>query len=165
MYIILVYESHGECDKGAYMRLNPLVAFYKTISYLIQGRLHFPGKRIGEVLAMEDGPEFTIFRQAIVDPSHDQPADPGAIFIVRFHVAKMSPKQNKLFSLLPIPFFIGLPGFRSKLWMLNETNGDNQGIYEWDTFQDAQNYANSFAMKFMRKRSLPGSISHEIISK
>lgn len=68
----------------------------------------------------------------------------------------MSARQNKLFSLLPIPFFVGLPGFRSKLWMLNEASGDFQGIYEWDSVEHVKNYANSFAIKFMTMRSARG---------
>ena len=144
------------------MRLNPFLSFLRTLSYVIGGRLHFSQGRIGEVVTMEDGQEFVIFRQAIVDPSQNQPEEPGATLRVRFHVAHMSPKQNKLFSLLPIPFFVGLPGFRSKLWMLNEASGDCQGIYEWDTVEDAKNYASSFAMKFMTIQSVPGSVSYEI---
>ena len=145
------------------MSLNPFLAFLRTHCYLLSGRLHFPRDRIGETLTMEDGQEFVIFRQAIVDPGKDQPEKPGAVFRVRFRVAHMSPERNKLFSLLPIPFFIGLLGFRSKLWTLNEANGDFQGIYEWDTARDAQNYANSFAMRFMTKRSVPRSIFHEVL--
>jgi len=147
------------------MRLNPLLSLLRTLGYVLRGRLHFPRNRIGEVITMEDGQEFVIFRQAIVDSIRHQPEKPAATFEVRFHVAHMSPKQNKLFSLLPIPFFVGLPGFRSKLWMLNEASGNCQGIYEWDTIEDAKNYASSFAMKFMTVRSAPGSVSYEIIPK
>ena len=147
------------------MRPNPFLSFLNTLVYALRGRLHFPKGRIGEVLTMEDGQEFVIFRQVIVDPGEDQPEKPGATFRVRFHVAHMSPKQNKFFSLLPIPFFVGLPGFRSKLWTLNGTTSDFQGIYEWDTVQDAENYAKSFAMKFMTMRSVRGSVSYEIIPK
>lgn len=147
------------------MRPNPFLSFLNTLVYALRGRLHFPKGRIGEVLTMEDGQEFTIFREVIVDPSQTQPNELGATFRVRFHVAHMSPMLNKLFSLLPIPFFVGLPGFRSKIWTLNEATGDFQGIYEWDTLQDAENYAKSFAMKFMTLRSVRGSISHEIIPK
>ena len=147
------------------MCLNPFHSFLKTIVYALGGRIHFPKDCIGEALAMEEGQEFVNFRQVIVDPNQDQPAKPGATFRVRFHVAHMSAKQNKLFLLLPIPLFVGLPGFRSKLWMLNETNGDFQGVYEWDTVQDAEKYAVSFAMKFMTMRSVPGSVSYEIIPK
>ena len=147
------------------MSLNPFVAFLKTISYLVRGRLHFPRDRIGEVLVSEDALKFVIFRHVLVDSAQDQPKIPGAIFTVRFRVTNMSPKQNKVFSLLPMPFFVGLPGFRSKLWMLNDTYGIFQGLYEWDTLQDAKNYAHSFAMKFMKKRSVPGSVSYEIMTK
>jgi hypothetical protein len=86
-----------------------------------------------------------------------------AVFKVRFHLTNMPPKRNIKFSLVPMLIILGLPGFRAKLWMLNEVNGDFQGIYEWDTLQDAENYANSFALKFMISRSVPGSVSHEII--
>jgi hypothetical protein len=105
------------------MKLNPLLAFLKTHLYLVSGRLHFPQERVGEMLTMEDGQTFVIFRQVVLKPGRDQKVEPGAVFRVRFHVANMSAKQNKLFSLLPIPLFIGLPGFRSKLWLLNEANG------------------------------------------
>ena len=105
---------------------------------------------------------FTIFRQVIVDPPKGQQAKLGALFRVRFSVANMTPQQNKYFSILPIPFFVGLPGFRSKLWMHDHTTGESQGVYHWDTVGDAKNYANSFAMKFMTRRAVPGSISHEV---
>ena len=114
---------------------------------------------------MEDGQEFVIFRQAFVDPRKDQPEAPQATFRVQFYVAHMTPKQNRLFSLLPIPFFVGLPGFRLKLWILNEASGNFQGIYEWDTVEDAHNYASSFAMKFITMRSVSGSTSYSIIPK
>jgi hypothetical protein len=59
---------------------------------------------------MEDGEEFTIFRQVIVDPIPKQPAKAQAVFRVRFKVAKMSTQQNKRFSLILMPFITGLPG-------------------------------------------------------
>ena len=142
--------------------MNPFLSFLKTHWYLLTGRLHFPRERIGEPFTLGDDQVFTIFRQVIVDPSKGHQAKLGALFRVRFRVANMTPEQNKRFSILPIPFFIGLPGFRSKLWMLDRTTGDSQGVYQWDTVQDAQNYANSFAMKFMTRRAVLGSISHEV---
>ena len=48
------------------------------------------------------------------------------------------------------------------MWILDEASGDFQGIYEWDTAQDAENYAHSFAVRFMTMRSVPGSVSCEI---
>ncbi len=144
------------------MSLNPLAAFLKTHLYLIRGRLHFPRNRVGEVITLPDGRKLTIFRQVIVDPAPGQPQTPGGAFHVQFHLKKMSPAVNKLFSLLPIPFFVGLPGFRSKLWLVDEATGDFHGMYCWDAVQDAQNYAHSFAMQFMMWRSVPGSVHAEV---
>ena len=145
------------------MTMNPFRSFLKTLSYLLDRRLHFPKERQGQEVTMADGQTFTIFRQVRVDPAPDRPSSPQATLIVRFQVSSMTARQNDLFSLLPMPFFIGLPGFRSKLWTVNKRTGASQGIYRWDTVQDAENYANSFAMDFMTRRSVPGSVSWQII--
>jgi hypothetical protein len=62
------------------------------------------------------------------------------------------------FSVLPMPFFLGLPGFRSKCWLVDEQSGDFSGYYEWDTPEDARAYAGSFAARFMTARSVPESV-------
>lgn len=142
---------------------NPLMAFLRTQGYLLTGRLHFPRSRVGEKVKMSDGREFTIFREGRVDARPGQPREPGATFIVRFHVAGMSPRRNKLFSLLPMPFCMGFPGFWSKLWTIDEKTGGFQGIYQWNTVQNAEDYAHSVALTFMTRRSLPGSMSYEIV--
>jgi hypothetical protein len=38
-----------------------------------------------------------------------------------------------------------------------------QGVYAWQTVADAQAYAHSIALRFMTGRSVPGSVSHQII--
>ena len=143
--------------------MNPFSSALKFIQYALTERLHFPKDRIGETLALDDGLEWVIFRQVVVDPDEHQPQKPGAIFRARFHVSNMTQKQNKRFSLLPIPFFVGLPGFRSKFWLYNKETGDSSGLYEWDTIKDAENYKNSFAVRFMTSRSDRGSVSFEVI--
>jgi hypothetical protein len=105
----------------------------------------------------EHGQQFRVFRYAIIASKHVD-VKPKAIFIAHFHVAGMTAGMNKWFSLLPIPFYIGLPGFRSKHWMIDEASGDFAGYYEWDTMEDAENYAGSFAAKFMMARSVPDSV-------
>jgi len=142
--------------------MNPILSFLKTHWYLLTGRLHFPRERIGKTFTLDDEQVFLIFRQVIVDLPKNQRGKPRAFFRVRFRVANTSPEQNRRFSILPIPFFIGLPGFRSKLWMHDHATGESQGVYQWDTVGDAQNYVQSFAMKFMTRRAVPGSISHEV---
>ena len=145
------------------MKSNPIVSFVKANIYLVTGRLHFPKARVGEEIKMEDGAKFTIFRELHIKPPRsgwDGP--PCASFKARFHVEKMSSKKNKIFSLFTIPFFIGLKGFRSKIWLQDEVGGDSMGMYEWETVEDSKNYAESFAVRFMTNRSVEGSTSFKI---
>ena len=76
------------------MRLNPFLSFMRTAIYVLRGRLHFPGSRIGEIFKIEDGEELIVFREVIVNQSKDQPENHGATFRIRCHVARMSPRQN-----------------------------------------------------------------------
>jgi len=143
------------------MSLNPFSAFLKTIKYFMTRKIHFPKNCLHKTITMEDRQQFKVFRHAVMSTKLNR--QNAAIFKVRFHLAGMSPEKNKPFSVIPMLFILGLPGFRAKLWTLNEKSGDFQGIYQWDSLKNAQNYANSFALNFMTSRSVPGSVSHEII--
>lgn len=142
------------------LQLNPLVLLARTTGLWMQGRIHFPKDRIGQVV--EEQEDFVIFRHMIVDPTENQPEKPGAIFKVQFRFASMSPKINKKTSLIPIPFIVAQPGFRSKIWMLGQETGDFRGVYEWDTVASAENYWTSLPMRLMKRRSVPKSLSYEI---
>jgi hypothetical protein len=54
-----------------------------TLSNLLSGRVHFPDEYVGEVLTMEDGQKFTVFRRLQVDSKDDGQNKP-AVFVVRF---------------------------------------------------------------------------------
>ncbi len=144
------------------MTINPIQAFLHANRLLLTGRLRFSRARLGERVTPPDGRSYTIFRQATVSPAGGQPDRAGVVFEVQFHPAGMSAAANKWFSLLPMPFCVGCPGFRSKLWAVNESTGECAGIYEWDTPQDAEAYAASFAMRFSKGRSRPGTFSYRI---
>ena len=143
-------------------KMNFFLSPINMIGYAFTGRLHFPRDRVGKEFMM-DGERWIIFREAVVDPRKGQPEKPGAIFRPRFHVAGMSLHQNIAFSLLPMLLILGLPGFRSKLWMYNPEDGDSAGYYKWDTVEDAENYSHSIAASFMTNRSLPGSVSFKVM--
>jgi hypothetical protein len=83
--------------------------------------------------------------------------------MVRFRLSGMNVENNKRFSWLPVPFFIGLPGLRSKLWTINHQNNYFQGIYQWENEEYARKYSQSFAYSFMSRRSVKGSVSFKII--
>ena len=127
---------------------------------LLSGRVHFPKNRLSEIVHEEE--EFKIFRQVVLDPTGDQPENPGAIFNVCFHFARFSANTNRILSLIPIPFIVAQPGFRSKTWLIGQETGIFQGFYEWDTMKDAENYWTSFPMNLMKKRAVPSSLTYSI---
>jgi len=139
---------------------GPFASIVRAIYLLIQGRIHFPKDRLGDIV--DEGEDFEIFRQMTLDPGEDQMEMPGAVFKVRFRFASLSPKMNIRTSLIPIPFIVAQPGFRSKMWALGRESGEFQGIYEWDTVTSAENYWTSFPMKLMKRRAVPESLSYEI---
>ena len=144
-------------------KLNPVKSLFMTLINWIRLRIHFPKNYNGHIFKMKDGTEFEIFRHVIVGSKSLPKSEKGDIFIVRFKLSEMTVERNVKFSRFPIPMFIGLPGFRAKFWFLNRQTSYNQGIYQWETEQDAINYSKSFAVDFMTKRSEPNSISYEII--
>jgi hypothetical protein len=121
------------------MNHDPIVVFFKSIDRLLSGRARFPRGRVGQEIVLEDGRRFTVFREVRLEPKPEQPAEPDGVFRVWFHT-RMSPSGTILLSYLTLLGFLGLPGFRSKLWLLDEAIGDFGGIYEWDTVEDAANY-------------------------
>ena len=140
--------------------LSPILSIFKTIGFVLTGRLHFPADRVGEKVTGDGGQESTVFRQVVVDPAKGQPARPGALLTLRFRVSNMTPGVNRFYSVLPLVLYLGDKGFRSKLFTIN---GDNcQSIYEWDTVQDAENYLQSLALKTILLRSVTGSFSSSI---
>lgn len=145
------------------LKMSPLYSLLKFIYNLILLRIKFIDTYNKQLVKMRDGMEFEVFRHIIVGKRKLPKEERGAIFIVRFKLSEMSVEQNIKFSRFPIPMFAGLTGFRAKFWFLNRNNGFNQGIYQWKTEQDAINYSNSFAVKFMMKRSVKDSISYEIL--
>lgn len=126
------------------------------------GNIFFPRSKVGQHIRLENGNDAQIFRQVIFKkPYIDDTV--AALFHVEFRLKGMSPRMNKLFSNFPIPFFVGLPGFCAKFWCLDTSNGDFHGFYKWQSKEHAAEYSNSFAMKFMSKRSIPESIDFEIL--
>ena len=132
-----------------------------ALGYVLAGRLHFKRQRLGQIVTADDGQSYTIFREIVVDPRPGQLEKPGAVFILRFQVTNLSPRQNQFFSLIPIPLYVGFPGFRSKVYTINGSSC--QSIYEFDSVQDAEAYSRSAALQFITRRSVPGSISHRIV--
>lgn len=110
---------------------------------------------------MEDGARFRIFRHVTIRTSSSD--EPQAVFIVRFRPAHVTVQANIRFSLLTMMIFMGFRGFREKFWCVNDETGLCQGVYAWQTLQDAQNYASSVAMRVMTNRSEPDSVTLKVL--
>jgi hypothetical protein len=141
--------------------MNPLISCIVFHRDLLSGKIRFTKERIGQEILL-DGKHYRIFRQ--VFRKYKGELKPGGLFRVQFKVSTMSPSINKIFSWIPIPFFVGFPGFRSKIWMLDESTGYTAGIYEWQTIEDAENYSNSVAVRFMTRRSEIDSVKIELLA-
>ena len=143
---------------------HPITGLIKTLYLFISNRIKFDSSAINRVILMPDGKSFTIFRRVRILASSGTP-DPSAYFLVRFKPQNMGIQENIKFSYIPMMIFMGFKGFRSKYWGVNYDTGLCQGLYEWQTLKDAENYSKSIAMKFMIKRSFHESIEYEIIDK
>lgn len=141
----------------------PPALLARATGYRLRGRIHFPKDRIGDLFHGKDE-DFVAFRRMVLDPTDAQPGQPGAEFIVRFHFARFSAGANKRLSLIPAPFIAAQPGFRSKTWMLGQNTGMFQGVYEWDSVEDAEAYWTSFPLRLMKKRAVPSTVQYEIVA-
>lgn len=67
--------------------------------------------------------------------------------------------------MFPIPFIAGFPGFREKVWLVDEQAGDWQGVYEWESENRARKYAKSYVLGMMVRRAVKDSVSVAVIPK
>jgi len=134
-----------------------------AVHRLVRGALHFSKEHLGKTLVMGDGGQFTVFRHMHLRKENVDRSDASAVFVVRFRFAKFSHKTNRILSYIPILFIAGFPGFRDKLWMVNEENGYWQGVYQWDTARCVEDFQGSFVLSMMTRRAIPETVSHETL--
>lgn len=146
---------------GSSWGTNPLYGLMRTFFLLLSRRVEFVPRSKGRMLEMEDGKAFEVFRHVKIRTPRGA-GSPGAAFVVRF-MPHMSTEKNVRFSLLPMLILIGFKGFREKYWAVDRRTGLCQGLYQWQSLEDAENYARSIAMRFMTGRSVPGTVHFEIV--
>jgi hypothetical protein len=140
---------------------NPILGFLKTLFLFATIRVIFHHEDGNRQIVMEDGMRFRVFRH--VEIRAPQAPPPSAVFVVRFQPKNMTVQANIRFSLLPMMIFMGFHGFREKVWCVNDETGLCQGVYAWQTREDAENYSKSIAMRFMTNRSYPESVNFKIL--
>lgn len=122
---------------------------------------------VGETLRMSDGRTYIVFRHTRKTATHWAASYQPAVLQPRFHLRCMGPRRHRLHALFRVvcivttPFFVGIRGFRSKLWMVDPDTGDFAGLYEWDDAPTAEAYAEGLS-KVLRLLSVPGSVRYEL---
>jgi len=134
----------------------------RSIVRMVGGATGYPRERVGTTITLDDGHTYRVFREIVM--KNDPPQATGGVFRVWFY-AVTSPRQTIIMSHMTKLFFVGMPGFRGKMWLLNDETGEFGGIYQFDTVENARGYAESFAMGLSERRSHPGKFSIEYYAK
>ena len=113
------------------VRKNPFVCLLLSLGRMLVGRLKYSNEYVGTTLKMENGEAYHIFRHIrSVQQTQDEQ---GSVFIVNFKFARLSQKANRFVSQIPMLLITGFPGFRVKMYGLNQENGYWAGIYQWES--------------------------------
>lgn len=142
---------------------NPIYGFIRTIFLYVTGRVNLVKEDKGKRIIMGDGKLYTVFRRVIIKKFINNNKKPEGLFIIKFKPSGMTIEENIKYSRKPMLIFQGFKGFRSKYWTVDYETGECQGIYEWDTYEDAERYSKSIAVKVMTNRSEKGSVSYKIL--
>lgn len=140
----------------------PPVLLARAISLFLKGNVTFPKDLDGSTLK-EGEEKFLIFRKVVVTNKDRNTQNQSVILKVIFHFRRFTFKVNRFLSIIPIPFIIAQPGFKSKTWMTGRESGTFYGLYEWDNIENAKRYLNSFPLKLMKKRAIPETLKLKFI--
>jgi hypothetical protein len=140
------------------VRKNPLVCLLLSLGRMLFGRLKYSKEYVGTTLKMENGEEYQIFRHMrSVPQSHD---GQGSVFIVNFKFARLSQNANRFVSQVPMLLITGFPGFRVKMYAVNQENGYWLGMYQWESKHALDSYKQSFVLRMMNSRAIEGSVTY-----
>jgi hypothetical protein len=144
-------------------RKSPPICLLISLIGLIFGRIKYSKEFVETTVEMENGEEYKIFRY--IKFYHQNNNEQGAIFTVRFKFARLSHKINKFISQLPMLLITGFPGFRAKMYAVNEQTGYWQGIYQWESKKALEEYKKSFVLKVMNKRAMNDTVKYDELDK
>ena len=95
---------------------------------------------------MSDGQLYVPFRETVATGSRRAGVAP-AVLQPRFRLrgtGRPGSIRHRVFwrvCIVTTPFFVGVEGFRSKLWMYDPETGSYAGLYDWDDPDAAEAYA------------------------
>ena len=142
------------------LRRSPPICALVAIGGFIIGRIRFSRTLTGQRIETDDG-VFTVFRHMT---RRGPPAPTETLFVVRFRFARFSQRTNRWLSLIPVLAIAGYPGFRDKLWLVNEETGHWEGLYRWESADAVEAYRRSLVLGVMNRRAQPGTVEERVIA-
>ncbi|HSU35725.1 MAG TPA: hypothetical protein VLJ88_08695 [Propionibacteriaceae bacterium] len=130
---------------------------------LIRRQVHMPTRHVDERLAFADGSTARVYFETVIDRPATQ--DPALLFVGFRLRGLRGARAHALFrfeSRFNTPLFVGFPGFVSKLWLANDSNGIYRGVYQWDGPDLAENYARAL-WRVLALVSVAGSIQYQVL--
>jgi hypothetical protein len=113
----------------------------RTAVLLARRRIHQPVEHVGRRLGFADGTAATVYRETVVDRGATvAPTVLVVGFRLRWARRSWAHACFRLESVLNTVFFVGFPGFVSKLWLAHDGHGVYRGVYEWDDPVLAERY-------------------------
>ena len=138
-------------------RKLPLTCLVISIYRLLVGKLILSNQFIGITVEMDRNSSYQIFRHIKIKQVDSE--FKSTVFIVSFKFSNLSHKANNLASIIPMLLITGFPGFEKKIYAVNHKNGYWQGMYQWESTENLEEYKKSFVFKVMNKRAIPESIN------
>jgi len=138
----------------------PPVLLKRALLLWINGHVHFLIDQNGSII--KENEDFLVFRKVVVTPKDGQQIDQNITLKIFFRFKRFSLKINRILSLIPIPFIIAQPGFRSKTWAFGKETGTFHGLYEWDSIENAKKYKDSLPLRLMKRRAVSNTLIYEI---
>lgn len=146
-------------------KYTPCYSLKNYIPIKIKNQLFYTNHNIGKTIPIIDTKDHTVFKEIYLQDSSENRKEGLAVFQVVFHSPMNKIRLIFEKSDFSFPFFIGLPGFCNKKFLINEKEKTFAGYYEWETVECAKNYARSFATSMMARGSKPYSLTYQIIDK
>jgi hypothetical protein len=127
-------------------------------------RLHID-EPLADRATLPDGRVLTVFRQTSCD---GEPAGGDVTLAVWFHLRGVPPGSRvrrwifERESILNTVLYAGVPGFRTKLWLVDPESCDYAGLYGWCGAAAAEHYGR-YISAVLRPLSVRGSIGYQVV--
>ncbi|MFT4923373.1 MAG: hypothetical protein ACI8XM_002599 [Haloarculaceae archaeon] len=139
----------------------------RATRYLLDGRVRFPQDRLGDALELPDGNTFVVYRETALS-SDTVPSGDGVVLVFRMEVTDPEAGETLRevlfdpFANVATPFFAGMPGFRRKLWLAGQRQGEFLELYEWASREDADRFV-AVLESLLAPFDFAGSASFDVV--